>query len=76
MTDPRILAYLRQYGEAYTEATLRSRLVAAGYRPEDIDAAFAALAAERRGEGPPAGNDGQTDRGGLVGGRVDRRHAR
>lgn len=62
MTDPRILAYLRQYGETYTDATLRSRLVAAGFAPEDIDAAFAALAAERRGDQPPAGNDEQTDR--------------
>jgi hypothetical protein len=46
MTDPRILAYLRQYGRLYTQSSLRNRLLGAGYSHEEIDAAVAELTAE------------------------------
>lgn len=47
MSDPRLLAYLRQYAGTYSESALRQRLSGAGYTPEEIDEAFSDLAAER-----------------------------
>lgn len=56
MTDEtniqRIIDYVRQYGEQYGSEELRRQLLAAGYAPNDVDAAFARLAAFSEGRTP------------------------
>lgn len=47
MADERIVQYIVENRERYTEAALREQLVAAGHDPQVIDAAFRVAEAER-----------------------------
>ena len=46
---PEIETYLREYGDKYTTAALRSQLIEAGHTPEEVDAALSEWSSARAG---------------------------